>query len=372
MSDSADVAVIGAGLAGLASAILLARRGFTVTLLEQHTLPKHRVCGEYISREALPFLERLGFVPSQHDAKWIDRFELTTLGGRRFETRLRLGGFGLSRYAFDFALLQLALQAGVQIAQDCSVKSLTQQGHSQTLHTSRGSYTARVVLGCFGKRSGLDNTLQRPHAKTRSEYVGVKRHFRGSFPGNVVSLHAIPGGYCGISAIEQDRVNVCYLTTTTAIEQCGGLRSFDTTGIRLNARLAAHLDGLTPEFDKPLVISQLHFGTKTTDHSEVLMLGDAALLLHPLAGNGMAMALRAADLAVPRVEAFLRGKTSRATLASSYARAWHDEVRVRRQVSRLLQRAFESDKLNETLCRAACAWPSFARAVIERTHGRPF
>lgn len=371
MTERADVAIIGAGLSGLASATLLARRGFSVVVFEQDTLPKHRVCGEYVSRETLPFLERLGFRPQDHDAKWIDRFVLTTLGGRQFETPLRLGGFGLSRYQLDFALLELARTAGVRVEQGCTVKSL-HKDDVHTLHTTRGSCAARVVLGCFGKRSGLDNALKRPHAKQRTEYVGVKRHFRGVFPSNLVSLHLIPGGYCGVSAVEEDLVNVCYLTTTSALETFGGLRQFDVAGLTKNARLQAHLQELTPVFEKPLVISQVNFHDKTTEFEHVLMLGDAALLLHPLAGNGMAMALRSADLAVPHVEAFLRGETTHRKLGHDYACAWQREVRWRRNTSRLLQRAFESDKLTEGLCQLASTFPQLGRRVIETTHGRPF
>lgn len=372
MNSSADVLIIGAGLAGLASAILLAQRGFHVVVLEQDGLPKHRVCGEYVSREALPFLERLGFSPTDHDVKWIDRFELTTLKGHRFRTPLQLGGFGLSRHRFDFALLQLAQQAGVHVEQHCAAKTLTKQGTAYIVGTRLGHRSARVVLGCFGKRSGLDHALGRPHAKVRTPYVAVKRHFRGKFAPNVVGLHTIPGGYCGISAVEGDLVNVCYLTTASALERGGGLRVFDSDGLRRNVHLAAHLRELAPVFEKPLVISQVHFGAKTQVHADVLMLGDAAGLLHPLAGNGMAMALHSAALAVPKVEAFLRGKTTHSTLMSSYTTAWQKEVTRRRMVSRFLQRTFESDKLNERLCQLANAFPSFARLIIENTHGRPF
>lgn len=372
MNQRADVLIIGAGLAGLASAILLARSGFHVVVIEQDRLPKHRVCGEYVSREALPFLERLGFTPSQYDVKWIDSFELTTLRGRRFATPLDMGGFGLSRHRFDFALLRLALEAGVHVEQHCAAKTLTRTGDSYVVETSLGERWARVVLGCFGKRSGLDHALGRPHAKVRTPYVAVKRHYRGNFAPNVVGLHTIPGGYCGISAVEGDLVNVCYLTTALALEREGGLRVFDSDGLHRNVHLASHLRNLAPVFDKPLVISQVNFGAKAQTHADVLMLGDAAGLLHPLAGNGMAMALRSAALAVPEVEAFLRGISTHSALITRYASAWQNEVSRRRMVSRFLQRTFESDKLSERLCQLAHTSPRLARWIIENTHGRPF
>jgi menaquinone-9 beta-reductase len=372
LTTPADVIVIGAGLAGLASSVLLARLGFSVRLIEQDSLPKHRVCGEYVSQEALPFLARIGLHPETLDATWIDRFELTTRGGRHFQTPLRLGGFGISRYQFDFALLKLAHDAGVIVEQNCMVKSASIGSKTHLLHTSQGARTARLVLGCFGKRSELDYALNRQNAKVRTPYIAVKRHFRGAFPKNVVSLHTIPGGYCGVSAVEGDLVNVCYLTTVTAIKRGGGLRTFDSAMLRTNVQLSDRLKGLTSVFEKPLVISQINFGSKAVADSGILMLGDAAGLLHPLAGNGMAMALRSAALAVPEVTAYLRGESDRSSMIANYDKAWQNATHARRRINRVLQRAFESDKLSEALCRLACAFPDLARTVIENTHGRPF
>ena len=55
-----DAAVVGAGPAGSAAAILLARAGRKVLLVEKDTFPRHKVCGEFLSSDALPLLERLG------------------------------------------------------------------------------------------------------------------------------------------------------------------------------------------------------------------------------------------------------------------------------------------------------------------------
>jgi menaquinone-9 beta-reductase len=372
LNQSADVAIIGAGLAGLASAILLARQGFAVTLFEQDSLPKHRVCGEYISLEAAPFVRRLGLDLSALGVKWIDRFELSTLGGRRFETALALGGFGVSRYRLDFALLGLAQQAGVQVRQQCAVTDVSKRLGHYTLETAHGEVRARLVLGCFGKRSTLDYALKRPHTKVRSPYIAAKQHFRGAFPANVVSLHVIDDGYCGVSPVEDDLVNVCYLTTSEAFKRHGGIRGFLANGLYANPRLKGHLDKLEPVFDRPLVISQLHFGDKATTPSDLLMLGDAAGLLHPLAGNGMAMALRSAHLANAGIEAFLRGKSTHSALLRHYVRAWQQEISIRRRVSRLLQRALQSETFSEQLCQVACTFPRIAQSIVEATHGQPF
>lgn len=367
-----DVAVIGAGLAGIAASIELARGGLSVHLFEADTLPKPRVCGEYVSLEVVPFLRRLGLDPSQLGAKQLRRFELSSKLGRRFTCDLTLGGFGLSRFRLDHALLEVASLAGVSIHLKSPVTDLTWNADRHHLVTPNGKWTSRMALGCFGKRSKLDFTMRRPHAKRRSEYVGVKRHFRGTFPQDLVGLHVIPGGYCGISPVEDDLVNICYMTSAQALRDNGSVARFEERGLRGNPLLREYLSELLPAFERPLVISQIDFGQKDAVHDHVLMLGDAAGSIHPLAGSGMAIALRAASTIEPLVTQFFRGELTRPELERRHRRTVHSEFGTRRTVSKGLQHCFESDTWSEAMCGAAVTFPPLARLVIRSTHGSKF
>ena len=117
-SQQFDVIIIGGGLAGLTSAIHLAQNDFKVLLIEKNSFPKHKVCGEYVSNEVLPYLEYLGFNPFEFGAKRITNFELTTHNNKTIQTELPLGGFGMSRYQMDFQLYKLALRQGVSVVKD--------------------------------------------------------------------------------------------------------------------------------------------------------------------------------------------------------------------------------------------------------------
>lgn len=371
-ASDVDVAVIGAGLAGIAASIELARRGLSVHLFEADTLPKHRVCGEYVSLAVAPFLHRIGLDVSTLGAKQLRRFELSSRLGRRFTCELTLGGFGVSRFRLDHALLELASLAGVSIHQKSPVTALTWKSERHHLVTPNGQSTARIVLGCFGKRSKLDYTLPRSHAKRRSDYVGVKRHFRGAFPQDLVGLHVIPGGYCGISPVEGDLVNVCYMTSARALKANGSVDEFEERGLRSNPLLAKYLDQLSPAFERPLVISQIDFGRKDSVEEHVLMLGDAAGSIHPLAGSGMAIALRSAATIEPLVTQFFRGELTRFELERRHRRTVRSEFGTRRKVSKGLQRCFESETWSEVMCGAAVTFPPLARLVIRSTHGSKF
>src|SRR5689334_19937769 len=109
MGLEADVIVIGGGLAGLALAISTRKRGHEVLVIEKGSYPRHKVCGEYISLESKPYLFSICPPLSDLALPVIDRFILSSTGSRRFETKLDLGGFGVSRFLLEELLYLEAL-----------------------------------------------------------------------------------------------------------------------------------------------------------------------------------------------------------------------------------------------------------------------
>ena len=76
-----DIAIIGGGLAGLINAILLRRAGLSVILFEKNQYPFHRVCGEYISNEVIPFLENHALFPTHLMPSAINQLVISSTGG---------------------------------------------------------------------------------------------------------------------------------------------------------------------------------------------------------------------------------------------------------------------------------------------------
>src|ERR1051325_8357647 len=113
-----DVAIIGGGLAGLAAAIQLKQNGHSVIVFEKETYPFHKVCGEYISLESWDFLLSLGLPLNEWHLPLIDTFQLTAPNGKQFTTKLPLGGFGISRYKLDNAMVQRAKELGVHVLEN--------------------------------------------------------------------------------------------------------------------------------------------------------------------------------------------------------------------------------------------------------------
>ena len=375
-TNCVDVLLIGGGLAGLAAALDLSARGHRVALVERKQYPFHKVCGEYVSNEVLPYLRRLGADPAALAPAALTQFLLSSPGGRTLTSPLDLGGFGVSRYLLDDFLYRRAEARGVTFylkstVTDVAFDAATDR-HTVTLADGR-QLTSRAVLGTYGKRAALDRQLQRPFFAQRSPYLGVKYHLRlPGFARDVIALHNFADGYAGISAIEEDKLCFCYLTTRDNLKQHGTIPAMERAVLARNPQLREILDAAEVLYPQPEVINEISFAPKQPVEQHVLMVGDAAGLITPLCGNGMAMALHGAALAAAATHEFLVGHTSRARLESNYAWAWRAQFGARLQVGRAVQRLFGGPVLSELVVGGLRHWPAAVRALMRRTHGQPF
>ncbi len=110
MNEAFDVAIVGAGPAGSGAAAALAGRGWRVLLVERDRLPRHKVCGEFLSPESQATLAALGLgraLAAADPVALVDA-ELISRRGTRLLTALPGAAWGLSRYAMDAALAAAA------------------------------------------------------------------------------------------------------------------------------------------------------------------------------------------------------------------------------------------------------------------------
>ncbi len=371
-SQQFDVIIIGGGLAGLTSAIDLSQNNFKVLLIEKNSFPKHKVCGEYVSNEVLPYLEYLGFNPFEFGAKRITNFELTTHNNKTIQAELPLGGFGMSRYEMDFQLYRLALKQEVSILEDTVLDVIFEKDvfHVQTKSGQR--FTSKITMGAFGKRSNLDTTLQRSFIAKKSPYLGVKVHVSGDFPENKVALHNFKGGYCGASKVENNHINLCYITNYNAFKRYKDIDAFQNEVLFKNLVLKELFQNSNIEFDKPLTISQISFETKNPIENHMIMCGDSAGMIHPLCGNGMAMAIRSAQLASGLIIDYLQNKIdTRAALERKYAKVWNKTFSLRLKVGHSIAYLFRQDWLAPKLLVVLRRVPFLIPLIIRMTHGKP-
>lgn len=367
-----DVIVIGGGLAGLTSAIHLAKAKSKVLLIEKNDYPKHKVCGEYVSNEVLPYLEYLGFNPFEFGAKKISNFELTTHNNKSIKANLPLGGFGMSRYEMDFQLYKLALNNGVAILKD-SVTDVNFEANNFNVETKLNQQLkSKIVIGAFGKRSNLDVKLQRKFISKKSPYLGVKMHVLGDFPEDKVALHNFKGGYCGVSKVENDHINLCYITDFEAFKTYKDIDAFQNEVLFKNTALKEIFNSTESQFKQPLTISQISFETKNPVENHIIMCGDTAGMIHPLCGNGMGMAIRSAQLASHLIIDYLQGKIeTRETLENQYAKRWQKTFNLRLKAGHTIAYLFRQDWLAPKLLGLLSWFPFLIPQIIKMTHGKP-
>jgi len=370
LAKNYDIIIIGGGLAGLSNAIHLSRAGLKVGLIEKNEFPKHKVCGEYISSEVTPYLNWLGIDPYEHGATRISRFELSTSFGKKIGTSLPLGGFGISRFTLDQALMLKAKASGCEIIRDI-VDQVEFKNDKFSLQTkSSNSYHANFVIGAFGKRSKLDNVLNREFFKAKAPFLGVKAHYKGDFPNDLVALHNFEGGYCGVSKIENDLINICYLVKYDVFKKHKNIEVFQKEVIEQNPHLKKVFANSQIVFENPLTISQISFLPKKTVEHHMLMSGDAAGMIHPLCGNGMGMAIHSAlILSELLLKFFNKEIKTRASLENQYKKEWNRTFRKRLYAGRIFNKLFSSHTIFEKGVHLLTKIPSTLPSLIKQTHG---
>mgnify|MGYP000678150183 FL=1 len=366
-----DAIIIGGGLGGLCSALHLSLSGLKVLLIEKNGFPKHKVCGEYISNEVLPYLNSLGFNPFEFGAKNITDFTLSTPGSRSISTTLPLGGFSISRFCIDAELAKKVQKAGATITQE-TVTNISFTNDQFKVETKDKTYHAPIAVGAFGKRSNMDVKLNRAFIKRKSPFLGVKAHYKGTFPDTAVGLHNFDGGYCGVSKVETNNLNICYLADFENFKKYKNVADFQENVLSKNTFLRDILNNAELVFEKPLTISQVSFERKNPVENHIIMVGDSAGMIHPLAGNGMGMAIRSAQLASERIVDFSNGKiATRSQLETNYTKAWNNEFSARLRSGHIIARLFRLGWFSEFLMILLNLFPFVLPYIIKGTHGKP-
>ncbi len=368
-----DIIIVGGGLAGLTAAIQLSLGQYAVLVIEKKPYPHHKVCGEYVSNEVVPYLESLGVDLNSAGIVHIDTLQMSTHSGNSITTKLPLGGFGISRYTFDNLLYDRAVKAGVEFIFE-AVSSINYRDEVFRVHTASKKFTCSIAIGAYGKRSGLDKKLNREFIQQKSPWLGVKCHYEyENFSDNLVALHNFKGGYGGLSKTEDGSVNFCYLANFENFKKFNSIEDFNQHVVAHNPYLNDFLRDANPKFKKPLSIAQISFEKKEAVENHVLMCGDSAGLIHPLCGNGMAMAIHSAKIVSNCITDYFKSSNhdDRIKLEHTYRVLWKKEFERRLRMGRYIQSLLMNDTVSELAFRTIAKSEKMLQLIIKRTHGSP-
>ncbi len=316
-----DLIVVGAGPAGASAAISAARLGAKVMLLDSAIFPRQKVCGEFVSAEALELLETLLVGSNQallRDAPRIPRTRIF-VDSRKIETSIGSPAASIARIDMDLTLWHSAEKSGVDARQQTMVRKIEGCGPFHLL-TTGGEFEARAVINTSGRWSNLNAARDIPATKSgnsREKWVGIKAHFSETSPPASVDLYFFEGGYCGVqpvnllgSDLSNGRVNACAMVKASVAST---LPDVFTQHPALLER-AQSWQMLT----HPVTTSPLIFGQPQPETGGVLMAGDAAGFVDPFVGDGISLALRSGRLAAESLALFFRNQVSLAEAARSY------------------------------------------------------
>jgi flavin-dependent dehydrogenase len=357
-----EILIVGGGVAGCASAIALARAGRSVTLIERETVSRHKVCGEFLSGEALEDLQALGMDVASLGAVSIDYVRLAA-AGRAAEAPLPFPAGSLTRKALDTALNDTAVAAGVRMERGRSVQALVRNNDQWQATLDDG--TTREATNVFlatGKHDLRGHT--RPEDPAR--WVAFKMYFRlgpvqAAELARASELILYPGGYGGIQPVEDGMANLCCVVQKRYIAPLGHRWENFLAKMQQDCpHLAMRLAGAEPLLAKPLAITHIPYGyLRHTTEEGLYCIGDQAAVIPSFTGDGISIALHTARCAATAYLAAESAPVFQAKLRSTLIRQM-----------RLAE--FAADGLNNSLTRAVLpfclrVWPGVMRVTARLT-----
>lgn len=309
-----DVAVVGAGPAGSAAAITLARAGRRVALIDKARFPRDKCCGDGLTTAALHRLEGLGLDPASVPS-WqpVGEVFVRAPGGRQacFPFPQGQGTFGVvaRRAELDAALVELARAAGADVVTGVACASATRRDDRVVLGLADGrAVHARYVVGADGMWSPLRRLLGLATAGYRGEWHAVRQYFHGVGPRAARELHVwfepdfLPG-YAWSFPLPDGRANVGLGIQRGGSYQIGDLKHLWPELLARPHVRAVLGEGAQPEAPHRAWPIPARIDDVALADGRVLFVGDAAAATDPMTGEGIGQALATGTWAAEAITA---------------------------------------------------------------------
>ena len=365
-----EVVIIGGGPAGTAAAIELARSGRQVAILERSLTMHDKVCGDFLSGEAVDDLEQLGVGAQRLNSVAIRRVSLVGSLGRS-TAMLPFTAQSVTRRALDEALLRCAAEAGALVLRGHAAQSIHHVDSTWRIDITSpdSTYTLRAadVVLATGKHDLRG--VPRPEGK-HSGLVGLKMYLR-LVPAQIAALRGLieivllKGGYGGLSLVEDDVANLCFVVDRPAVRTLGN--GWDSLSAMLceQPHLRMRLEGAQPLLTRPLAISPIPYGFVRSEAVApgLWCVGDQAVVIPSFTGDGVALAVHSGRMAAQMM--------MEAADAEEFQPLFCEHVR--RQVARatILSRALIAQPQRAFVELTARLWPGALRAVAAGTRLAP-
>lgn len=346
MNPRKPITIVGGGLAGLTLGIGLGREGIPVTLWEAGRYPRHRVCGEFICGRGQGVLERLGLRQLFNQAgAFSARTAAFCLGKISSPARpIAPPAWCLSRLQLDARLAARFRECG---------------GNLREGERWREDQAGEGIVRTSGRRlRPVDHGWR---------WLGLKVHARDASLRADLEMHGLPDAYVGLCRLGDESVNICGLFRLRTNRRGLPAPGPDLLRGHPGTQLHKHLEGAVLDKTSFCGVAGFSFGWAPLAHQAECCLGDALAIIPPVTGNGMSMALEAAELALEPLAAYSGGAVSWQSAQQAIARLCQQAFAQRLAWARWLQWLMFTPLLRGPLGRLALNSDRLWRVLFQRT-----
>jgi geranylgeranyl reductase family protein len=369
-----DVAIVGAGPAGSATAIALARRGYAVALVDKQHFPREKLCGDFVSPINWPIFRDLRVenrVLAQPHAEVIG-FRITSYSGAEAASPFSSNdqppviGLGLGRAQLDQLLLERAAELGATVRTGCRIEKLSRSTQGWRFEASaHESWRAKVLIGADGRNSWVARQLgMNTRGATQGRSVGFQLRIKCPVVMKRIEIHLFPGGYAGLIGLGDGTVNLGLAIDKRKLPREGIKKYLLTEGLVENPYLKKILERRESVAELRSAYP-VYFPKRRSFADAVLLVGDAARVTEPVTGEGIYFAMRSGMLAAEALDQALGKGDLSADYLRTYQQMCARALRPRVMLNSILRFAIYRPVLVEPLIRLSVNKGRILRALVD-------
>ena len=344
-----EILIIGGGPAGSTIALYPSLLGLDITLIEKKIFPRETLCGEFLSGEVAKILKELNLFDSFISLKpnRLNSFRIISDSGIELKSHLSFDAYAMKRSQFDYFLIEEVKNKKVKVIQPASLINTIRNnsGFISDIRDDSGhifQINSKYVIAAYGKQNILDKNIQREFINHKSDFNGIKFHlpinlFRESFS-NEIRIYLDDGLYCGLNQVSDSEVTVCFLENRKELKIPSRDRLISAIKLNKHFKKIFSEDGISYlKYANAFGTGNIYFGKKNVIENGIIMVGDAARVISPVAGDGIGMAMESAKILYEILREYKLIEDSRKEIYLRYKKKFRKTFSRRIKTARIIQ-----------------------------------